>query len=119
MVGLRNLAEKVAKFYNSFWRHKNVYDPEQWESKFRSAGFQVIKTFRYNTKSQTKLNDFLTWFAATGWIFKKLFNRWTIFSGPRRLLGRVFIPIFSKQIKLKKSPVGSLVFFHLRKKSSD
>jgi|688.fasta_scaffold372057_2 ubiquinone/menaquinone biosynthesis C-methylase UbiE len=118
-VGLKYLAEKVAKFYNFFWRHKNVYDTEQWENKFRSAGFQVIETFRYNTKSQTKLNDFLTWFAAIGWIFKKLINRWTVLSEPRILLGRVLIPIFRKQMKLKKTQEGSLIFFHLRKKSSD
>jgi ubiquinone/menaquinone biosynthesis C-methylase UbiE len=118
IVGLKNLAEKIAKFYNYFWRHKNVYDPEQWENKFRSAGFQVIETFRYNTKPQTKLNDFLTWFAISGWVFKKFFNRWTFFSGLRILLGRVLILIFREKIKLTKSQEGSLVFFHLRKKSN-
>lgn len=119
IVGLKNLAEKAAKLYNSFWQHKNVYDPEEWEDKFRKAGFQVIEKFRYNTRAQTKLNDFLTWTAATGWILKKLINRWTVFSGLRLLIGRVLIPVFSEQIKLKNSQDGSLVFFHLKKKSND
>lgn len=113
---LFKLGEKVRRIYNWFWDHINVYDVQEWENLFRSSGFEVIDSFRYNTKNQTFINDILAWTGVFSWLLKICFNRWTIFRKPRVFVASALLyRIFKSQVTLNKTRDGSLVYFHLRK----
>ena len=116
LLRFEDFSRRFGKFYNVFWRHKNVYTKEGWENLFRAAGFRVIESFNYNSRNQTLVNDVLAWTAVLGWLSKRILNRWTLNTWLRR---NVFSPIlyrvFIRQIKLKKHPEGTLIYFHLVK----
>lgn len=115
---LFKLSKIFRRTYNWFWSHKNVYDIPQWELLFKSAGFEVMDSFRYNSKRQTFVNDLLAWTGLFSWLLKICFNRWTLFQSPRKFIASALLyRIFRSQITLEKTKDGSLVYFYLRKSS--
>ncbi len=115
-LNLKSLSQKYAKFYNKFWRHKNVKSKDTWESFFREHNFVVMESFNYNSKSQTRLNDFLAWLAPHGWLLKKTTNRWTFMRTLRkRFISHVLFNLFDQHLKLNIDEKGSLIYFKLQK----
>jgi SAM-dependent methyltransferase len=115
-VGLRSLAGRYRSFFNNFWRHYHYYTPEGWSALARRTGFKVTEVHTYGTKRNCLLNDFLAPFSIISFVIKKIFNRWVLFPGLRRL---VMKPVVTAGHRLLKggdaARDGGLVFMELTK----
>lgn len=117
-LGLKSSAEKFRKFYNGFWRHYHYYDANGWKTLFEKNGFKIVEIKEYGTKAICTTNDFLTPFSIPSLVFKKIFNKWTLFPFMRPVLTspfRLFIgqKDIERAIDIKN---GGLIFIHMRKR---
>ncbi len=90
-LGLDQLANRYQSWFNSFWRHYHFYSIEQWKNLAGKSGFEIIKAYRYDSKSLCLLNDCLVPLSIFGFIMKKLINQWTLVPRFRRI---AFYPVF-------------------------
>jgi SAM-dependent methyltransferase len=115
-IGLHSLAERYARFYNSFWRHYHAYPLDHWTTIFRDAGFTVLETRSYCPPNMTTLLDALTPIAAPAIVSKKILGRWIAFPGIRRLLAPAIYAATSKvSARMQRSDDGALVFIAMTK----
>lgn len=116
-LGLSRLAIKYEHFYNSFWSQIHCYTPAKWAELFERNGFKVVNVIEYGSKKTSLIYGLFIPLAFWDWLMKKLFNRWTICPGLRKIftwpvysaIGRNF---FTDAIGIKN---GGLVFFKLEK----
>jgi SAM-dependent methyltransferase len=115
-IGLHRLAARYRSFFNSFWRHYHYYTPEGWAALARRTGFDVAEIHTYGTKTICLLNDFLAPFSIVSFINKKIFNRWVLFPGLRRLV-MVPVAMAGHRVLEGRDPAhdGGLVFMELTK----
>lgn len=115
-IGLRGLAGRYRSLFNGFWRHYHYYTPEGWSALAQRTGFNVTEIHTYGTKRICLLNDFLAPFSIVSFVIKKIFNRWVLFPGLRRL---VMMPVvLAGQRLLEGGDIardGGLVFMELTK----
>lgn len=117
LLNLNSFSEKYAKFYNKFWRHKNVKTKSNWENFFNQHNFKVVESYNYNSKSQTRVNDLLAWFAPHGWLLKKATNRWTLMRTLRKhFISHILFQLLRRHLALNVDDKGSLIYFKLQKK---
>lgn len=69
--------------YKNFLRkkqaHLNLLSEDIWQKKFEKAGFKVIKSQPYLTKTQSQLIDIFHYLSLPSLISYKIFGRWVIF----------------------------------------
>lgn len=115
-LGLDQLADRYQSWFNSFWRHYHFYSIEQWKNLARRSGFEIIKAYKYNSKSLCLLNDCLVPLSIFGFIMKKLFNRWTLAPSFRKI---AFYPVYLLIRPLitqsRHDEKGGLIFMMLSK----
>jgi len=115
-IGLKSLATRFRRFFNSFWRHYHFYSLEEWRKLATDAGFEVVESFTYNPQRVCLFNDFSAPFSILSLFLKKFSNKWVLFPSVRRV---IFIPIYLLGKRLlangERVEKGGLVFMHLRK----
>lgn len=114
-IGLKKLAGRFEKFYNSFWRHHHCYDIAGWSNLFEDAGFEILKVEEYNPRNACTLNDLLVFPAGPALVAKKAINRWFVLPGVRRLSARLLYPLFRGLDEPRDVEKGGLLFFVLSK----
>jgi len=116
-LGLKSLAARFRNFYNRFWRHYHYHSRKDWETIAHQAGFEVVTSRTYAPKSVCLFNDILVPFSALELLTKRLFNRWTLFPGVRRV---VLFPVYLLARAIlrdaEETTDGGLVFIALTKK---
>ncbi len=113
-IGLGDLAARFRAFYNRFWQHYHYHSPAGWEAIARRVRFKLIASHTYGPKGVCLLNDALVPFSALELATKRLFNRWTLFPGVRRV---VLYPVYLLARSLlrgaERTNGGGLVFLAL------
>jgi len=116
-VGLKSFATRYRVFFNRFWQHYHYYPLIGWQALVEKSGFQIMDAFTYDKKRLCILNDFLVPFSVTGFVLKKVINRWTLFPRLRRIwLFPLFLWLRKNLAGGERSDRGGLVFMALTKK---
>lgn len=104
------------KKYNQFWKHFHDYKPESWADLFHTNGWTVESMQRYNSRSDSLINDLLVPFALLSFLNKKIFNKWIIFPTIRKQLARLISSANEQSLKKSsRDDKGTLILFKLRK----
>ena len=117
LVRFDGLARRYRKFFNRFWKHFHSHNRDDWARIFTDAGFEVVGSEEYCSKTICLLNDLLAPFAFLSFVTKKIVNRWTICPGARAIYMYPFYLI--ARYVTRKHEVGDkrgMIFFSLRKK---
>lgn len=119
-LNLKKLQQHFGKSFNRFWAHYHCYTPEQWGQIAKKAGFNITEIRSYAPRKTCLLNDFLVISSVPEYITKKIFNRWTLFPGLRRLILKpvTYLGMFF----LRNGDTckdGGLVFLSLQKAKED
>lgn len=115
-AGLTGAAVRFRKWYNRFWKHFHAYSARRWKQIASEAGFEVVKTVRYNPPKMTLRNDCLTPIAVMSSVLKRLTGHWVLWPRFRQIF---FRPV-ARRIERNFSDAGisedgSLVLIQARK----
>lgn len=116
-IGLSGFAEKYRIFFNSFWAHFHFYDKNGWQEVFERNGFRVNEAKEYAGKALCLTNDFLAPLSIVSFIVKKTTNKWFLIPGLRKIVAKIFNPLFLPFLKKTQhfEGRGGLIFFELQK----
>lgn len=116
LFGLNRLSLKYREFFNQFWVHHHAYALEDWEKLCEGYGFEVVKSFTYNTQASCLLNDALVPASLPSLALKKLINRWALFPLLRKTILFPIARTFKRLASHDAATInGGLVFIELRK----
>jgi SAM-dependent methyltransferase len=114
--GLKGMAVRYGRFYNTFWKHFHALPILMWIELFESAGFKVDEIRTYSPANMTTLLDVLTPFAAPSMFTKRVMGRWILVPAFRSLVVRMLEPILCALTgRFNRAESGALVFFSLTK----
>ncbi|MBT7952308.1 MAG: class I SAM-dependent methyltransferase [Gammaproteobacteria bacterium] len=114
--GMQELQKKFRRFFNRFWDHYHFYTPEGWQKIISEAGYEVEDVRSYGPQKVCLMNDFLVPFSILEFFTKKIFNRWTLFPGIRKIILSPATYIGSYILRdAELCEAGGLVFLSLRK----
>ena len=115
-IGLAGAAARFGELYNKFWRHFHAYSAPRWKQLATDAGFQVVKTVRYNPPIMTLRNDCLTPVAVISSLVKRLTGRWVLWPRVRQILLRPLAKRMERNFSQAGiAEDGSLVLIRARK----
>lgn len=83
---LMNLAKLYGKFFNSLFKHYNLYTHKQWEKLLRKHSLKLVDYHYYHTKEMVQVHEFLAYLAVPYGISKILFKHWIVFPTLRKVL---------------------------------
>lgn len=85
-VGVNSVAKVYARFFNSLFKHYNLYNHKQWAKILKKHCFVVVKHHYYHTQEMIRVHEFLSYLAIPYELFKKVFGFWPVFSSLRKIL---------------------------------
>lgn len=114
--GLHKFKEFYRIFFNKFWKHYHYYAREDWVKLFEKCGFEMVKVQEYGTKGQCMYNDFMVPFTVPNYLVKKLFNRFFLSKGIRKIYAPLLAVLIKKKVKIYPDLTnGGLIYFAFRK----
>jgi len=105
------LAELYAKFFNSLFRHRNLYDHKQWKNILAKNKLQLVDYCYYHSPRIIQTHEIFSYLAMPRHILKLLTGTWLSFLTPKDLLLSFFLKnrglVYDKEASKKEG--GSLL----------
>jgi len=115
-LGLRGMARTWRRLYDAFWRHYHAYAEDEWISRGRRYGFELLECRPYAPREVCLLNDLLVPLALPALVWRRLFDRWTLWPGLRRVaLYPLYLLARRVLSRADQAPLGGLVFLAFAK----
>jgi len=113
-VGLHELGERYARFYNRFWHQYHALPETCWTALFAEAGFTVRAAQHYAPPNMTSLLDILTPAAGPAMVSKRLLGRWIALPHLRKTLIPILYPVIAALTAFcRRQSGGTLLFLAL------
>lgn len=117
-LGLTGLATRYRAFFNKFWKHYHCYAPDRWAVLVRDKGFDIVELQTYGPKYMCVMDDLMAPLGFGGFVTKKLFKRWTLFTPLRRIvLSPAYAFLRWTHRGAERAEVGGLLFLALTKRA--
>lgn len=113
LIGGKVFGNVYKNWMRRIQNHPNLLSVNEWDEKFKNAGFKVRKRIGYLDEKTSRHLEVFHFFSIGSLITHKLFGRWVIF--PQRYVffpRKNFFKIFNKEVNPKDS---AAVFYVLEK----
>jgi SAM-dependent methyltransferase len=110
-VGLKGLGARYGQFFNRISYHHHVYAPDEWRRRFEAAGLEVVEQTYYFSPAAHRRFDLSHYLGVPSLISKRLFGKWMLFDGQRRLFEQWLRPYYEEPLP----PLGAYQFAQCRK----
>jgi len=111
-LGMKPLAVQYGKFFNSVFKHKNLYTHKQWEKLLKKYDLKVESYYYYHSVKMVQMHELLAYLALPYFISKIFVGYWVVFPSMRKVL---VVPWLRKMLypyyldEAKRNEGGSLL----------
>jgi hypothetical protein len=110
------LADAYEYFFNTLFKHKNLYSHAQWKKILLRHKLILSDYFYYNFDPVVPGHDILLWFNAWNFIVKKITGNWFLSSDVRKFTGFIERPVVQNLINVSSSKeAGPSLFLVIKK----
>jgi SAM-dependent methyltransferase len=110
------LADAYEYFFNTLFKHKNLYSHAQWKKILLRHKLILSDYFYYNFDPVVPGHDILLWFNAWNFIVKKITGNWFLSSDARKFTGFIERPVVQNLINVSSSKeAGPSLFLVIKK----
>ncbi len=111
-MGLKSLAEVYGKFFNSLFKHYNLFNHKKWEKILKKHSLKLVEHHYYHTKKMVVVHEFLAYLAIPYHITKFISGYWVVFPEFRKIfitpwLKKLLNPVYLADVKTDEG--GSLL----------
>jgi len=92
-AGLNRLAVAYARWHNTLFEHRNLFEPPEWERQLQAAGLDMVMHKWYNSPTVIAIHDALLLLSLPSALWKRRVGRWVLFP---RLRQFVCVPILAR-----------------------
>jgi SAM-dependent methyltransferase len=113
-LGLEGLSRAYGDFFNRISHHYHVYSPGAWRERFLSVGLVVEEQIYYFSAAAHRRFDLSHYLGLPNLVSKRLFGRWVLIEGQKRLFDRWLRPYYEEPLPA----AGAYQFVKCRKPES-
>lgn len=92
-AGLNRLAAAYARWHNTLFAHRNLFDLPEWERQLRAVGLDMIMYKWYNSPVTVAVHDALLLLSLPSALWKHWLGRWVLLPRLRRF---VWVPLLAR-----------------------